>query len=502
LLDELRELGECVVTADCEAVPELELLRPERSYLAWNVTLTTDRPRDAIEDVFIFLRDDMELAITRVEVVGAENDAPAPAHMPVAATPQLANEPAPQAARPALAAETSSLRVSAERLDELMDRVGELVIAQARLSQLATGSNDPSIKTVAEEIERLAAGLRDTTMGIRMLPIGTLFGRFRRLVHDLAGTLGKQVEFVASGEETELDKTMIERLADPLVHIIRNAVDHGLENPAARQAAGKPAQGRVRLSAVHTGAEVAISVTDDGAGLNLERIRAKAEQAGLIAPDAAVSAHELRQFIFHPGFSTAAEITSVSGRGVGMDVVQRTIDALRGHIEVDSAVGEGTTVTLRLPLTLAIIEGMLVRVGQGRYSIPLSAVEECVELPASAAVAASGGGRNFLNIRGKLVPFLRLRELFRSPGSEEPFQKVVIVSAGEQRVGLVVDQMLGNSQAVIKSLSKLHASAQGFSGATILGDGTVALILDVPHLVRFGQSMEEALRAAPSRRAA
>jgi two-component system chemotaxis sensor kinase CheA len=269
-----------------------------------------------------------------------------------------------------------------------------------------------------------------------------------------------------------------------------------------RQAAGKPAQGRVRLSAVHTGAEVAISVTDDGAGLDLERIRAKAEQAGLIAPDAVVSAHELRQFIFHPGFSTAAEITSVSGRGVGMDVVQRTIDALRGHIEVDSAVGEGTTVTLRLPLTLAIIEGMLVRVGQGRYSIPLSAVEECVELPASAAVAASGGGRNFLNIRGKLVPFLRLRELFRSPGSEEPFQKVVIVSAGEQRVGLVVDQMLGNSQAVIKSLSKLHASAQGFSGATILGDGTVALILDVPHLVRFGQSMEEALRAAPSRRAA
>jgi two-component system chemotaxis sensor kinase CheA len=277
-----------------------------------------------------------------------------------------------------------------------------------------------------------------------------------------------------------------------LVHLIRNAIDHGLEDPARRTAAGKSVRGRVRLSAVHTGSEVAISITDDGAGLSAERIRAKAEEAGLITADAKLAEHDLFQMIFHPGFSTAKEITSLSGRGVGMDVVKRTIEGLRGTIDLASRPGAGTTVTLRLPLTLAIIEGMLVRVGQGRYSIPLSAVEECVELPSDVAVASSG--RNFLNIRGSLVPFLRLRELFKTRTAIEPYQKVVIVSAGEFRMGLVVDQVIGNSQTVIKSLSKLHADVQTFSGATILGDGTVALILDVAHVVSFGQQFESRLR--------
>jgi len=503
LLDDLRTLGVCSVSADSEGVPELEQLDPARSYFTWNVRLTTSAPREAIEDVFIFLRDEMELSLSRVDapsmVAPEPADVAAPEPGATAVAPGEQAEPHQSAARPG--ADTTSLRVSAERLDELMDRVGELVIAQARLSQLATSSHDSALKTVAEEIERLAAGLRDTTMSVRMLAIGTLFGRFRRLVHDLSATLGKQVEFVTSGEETELDKTMIERLADPLVHIIRNAVDHGLEDAASRETAGKPRRGQVRLAAAHTGAEVVISISDDGPGLDLERIRAKAEQAGLIAPGASLPARELRQFIFHPGFSTAAEVTSVSGRGVGMDVVKRTIDGLRGSIEVDSVAGEGTTVRLRLPLTLAIIEGMLVRVGRGRYSIPLSAVEECVELPPDA-IASAGSGRNFLSIRGKLVPFLRLRELFQISTSEEPFPKVVIVSAGEHRVGLVVDQILGNSQTVIKSLSKLHATVQEFSGATILGDGTVALILDVPHLVAAAQTLEGRLRAPQSGRAA
>lgn len=500
LLDDLRSLGDCSVSADSDDVPELEQLDPTRCYLAWEVRLKTPASREAIEDVFIFLRDDMEFSLSRLGAPSAAEPEAAEAGSPVTAA--AIGEPPeahPSVARPGV--DTTSLRVSAERLDELMDRVGELVIAQARLSQLATGSHDGALKTVAEEIERLAAGLRDTTMSVRMLAIGTLFGRFRRLVHDLSATLGKQVEFVTSGEETELDKTMIERLADPLVHIIRNAVDHGLEQAASREAAGKSRRGQVRLAAAHTGAEVVISISDDGAGLDLERIRAKAEQAGLIAPGANLPARELRQFIFHPGFSTATEVTSVSGRGVGMDVVKRTIDGLRGSIEVDSVPGEGTTVRLRLPLTLAIIEGMLVRVGRGRYSIPLSAVEECVELPPDA-IASSSSGRNFLSIRGKLVPFLRLRELFQVSASEEPFPKVVIVSAGEHRVGLVVDQILGNSQTVIKSLSKLHATVQEFSGATILGDGTVALILDVPHLVRCGQTLEGRLRAPQTGRAA
>jgi two-component system, chemotaxis family, sensor kinase CheA len=487
LLDELRELGSCEVTAVTDAVPPLQAIDPEVCYLGWQVLLVTDRPRSAIEDVFMFLSDDMELSIEAL-------DAEAPVQ-PVAeaAAPAKVVEIAKHKEVGGTSVKTStSLRVPAERLDELMDRVGELVIAQARLSQLAAASDDGGLKTVAEEMERLASGLRDTMMGIRMVPIGTLFGRFRRLVHDLSHDLGKEVDFVTSGEETELDKTVIERLADPLVHLIRNAIDHGLEEPARRVASSKSTRGRVRLSAVHTGSEVAISIADDGAGLNAERIRAKAEEAGLIAPDAKLAERDLYQLVFHPGFSTAKEVTSLSGRGVGMDVVKSTIENLRGSIDLDSKPGGGTAVTLRFPLTLAIIEGMLVRVGRGRYSIPLSAVEECVELPTDAMAASSG--RNFLNIRGSLVPFLRLRELFKTRTEIEPYQKVVIVSAGETRVGLVVDQVIGNSQTVVKSLTKLHSDVETFSGATILGDGTVALILDVAHLVSFGQKFESRLR--------
>lgn len=325
-----------------------------------------------------------------------------------------------------------------------------------------------------------------------MVPIGTLFNRFRRLVHDLSSELGKNIEFATSGEQTELDKTVIESLADPLVHIIRNAIDHGLENPEDRIAAGKQEQGTVRLAAAHEGAEVAISVSDDGAGLNVDRIRQKAEETGLITSESLITDSELNRLIFHPGFSTAKEITSVSGRGVGMDVVSRTMDALRGRIDVSSRPNNGTTVTLRLPLTLAIIDGMLVRVGCNRYSIPLSAVEECVELPAE--VAENARGRNFLSIRGELVPFLRLRELFGTKEPEELHQKVVIVSTGEQRMGLVVDQILGNTQTVIKSLSRLHANIETFAGATIMGDGAVALILDVVQLMRSAQHLENRLR--------
>jgi two-component system, chemotaxis family, sensor kinase CheA len=501
LLDELRALGPCTVTALSDAVPPLEDIDPEVAYLGWDVLLETDSGREAIEDVFIFLKDGMDLLIE--PVLAAETPAPA-AFADTSADHGGQAQGAPangQHIRPskgqqggAVSGEkaASSLRVPAERLDELMDRVGELVIAQARLFQIAAASEDLNLKAVAEEIERLSSGLRDTTMGIRMVPIGSLFGRFRRLVHDLSGELGKPVDFITSGEETELDKTMIERLADPLVHIIRNAVDHGLETPDKRSRTSKLPKGTVKLAAIHTGAEVAITISDDGAGLDAERIRAKAIEQGLIGADAKLTDQELFPLIFHPGFSTAKEVTSLSGRGVGMDVVKRTIDALRGTIDINSAAGQGTTVTLRLPLTLAIIDGMLVRVGKGRYSIPLSAVEECVELSAAEADAAKG--RNFLNIRGNLVPFLRLRELFGTKAPADLHQKVVIVSAGENRVGLVVDQIIGNNQTVIKSLSKLHADVETFSGATILGDGTVALILDVNHLVSFGQSFEERLR--------
>ncbi|MBR0833484.1 chemotaxis protein CheA [Bradyrhizobium manausense] len=487
LLNELRELGPCEVSVAVDAVPPLESIDSEVCYLDWEVVVSTDRPRQAIDDVFIFIADGMELSVETLAGTVAESP-----RDDKAATTKAVDVDKPRDSAGAGAKGGTSVRVAAERLDELMDRVGELVIAQARLSQLAVASDDGNLKNVAEEMERLASSLRDTTMGIRMVPIGSLFGRFRRLVHDLSHDLDKEVDFVTAGEDTELDKTVIERLADPLVHLIRNSIDHGLEVPSRRIAAGKAARGQVRLSAVHTGSEVAISIVDDGAGLDADRIRAKAEEAGLIAPDAKLADHDLFQMVFHPGFSTAKEITALSGRGVGMDVVKRTIEGLRGRIDLGSRPSGGTTVTLRLPLTLAIIEGMLVRVGQGRYSIPLSAVEECVELPRDAE--AGNSGRNFLNIRGHLVPFLRLRELFKTRTAIEPHQKVVIVSAGESRVGLVVDQVIGNSQTVIKSLSKLHADVENFSGATILGDGTVALILDVAHLVSFGQEFESRLR--------
>ncbi len=495
LIDELSEIGPCTVTALSDRIPDIDVLDPEVPYIGWQVDIVHEDPTGAIDDVFLFLRDNMELTLTELTDV-APVAAPVVAAIaepePVAAPATIAEQsPAPRAPR-AEKPETAerpaatSLRVPAERLDELMDRVGELVIAQARLSQIAALSADSSLKNVAEELERLSSGLRDTTMGIRMVPIGTLFGRFRRLIHDLSTELGKQIDFITTGEDTELDKTMIERLADPLVHLIRNSVDHGLENAEKRVAAGKSPKGVVRLSAVYSGAEVAISVSDDGAGLDAARIRAKAEENGLITPETKLTDSELHHLIFAPGFSTAKEVTSLSGRGVGMDVVKRTIDGLRGSIDVATTPGKGSTMTLRLPLTLAIIDGMLVRVGNGRYTIPLAAVEECVELP--EGIEAHAKGRNFLDIRGSLVPYLRLREVFGLTGEADEHPKVVIVSSSEGRVGLVVDQIIGNNQAVIKQLSKLHSDVKSFSGATILGDGSVALILDTAHLVASGQS--------------
>ena len=494
LLDELRGLGHATVAALTGGVPSLEAIDPAQTYLSWDVTLRTSQPRSAIEEVFLFVIDEMELEIERL-VTGDEAAISAPVAKSDDPTPrstQAVPRTPPGETHETIIADT--IRVPAERLDELMDRVGQLVIAQSRLKEIAAASNDAAMKSVTEDIERLSLELRDTTMGVRMLPIGQLFGRFRRLIHDLARDHGKNIELVTVGEETELDKTVIERLNDPLIHLIRNAVDHGIEDPATRAAAGKTPLGRITLSATHIGSGVLISIRDDGRGLDRARIRARAEENGLWAPGARLTDSELFQVIFQPGFSTAREVTSLSGRGVGMDVVKRAIDGLRGNVDVASTAGQGSEITLRLPLTLAIIDGLLVRVGHGRYVIPLSAVEECVEL--STEEDAHSRGRNFLNIRGDLVPFLRLRELFNATTPPDRYQKVVIVSASDLRVGLVVDQVIGDHQTVIKSLSKLHANIEIFSGATILGDGAVALILDIAHLVEQGQRHEEHIMAA------
>ena len=501
LLDDLGKLGPCFIVALTDDVPFLDEMDPERCFLKWDVTLHSDCDRSAIEDVFIFVLDEMKLICEPLaQLEKAEPDAaalagsraaPADDVQPrnAARDPESNVAPVIERRRESRRAEDhATVRVQAERLDELMDRVGELVIAQARLSQLASATQDLAIKGIAEDIERLAAGLRDITMGARMVPIGSLFGRFRRLVHDLSRDLGKPVEFVTSGEETELDKTMIERLADPLVHLIRNAIDHGVEPTERRTAAGKTAIGRIEIAATPSGAQVLVTVRDNGAGLNTARIRAKAEEQGLIAPGAVMSDQDIHQFLFHPGFSTAQTISALSGRGVGMDVVKRTIEAMRGSIDLATVPGQGSTVTLRLPLTLAIIEGLLIRVGEGRYIIPLSAVEECAELSAADQRAR---GRDFLNMRGGLVPFLRLRDLFDAAGEPDQHQKIIIAASGETRVGLVVDQIIGSHQSVIKSLSKLHSGVTMFSGATILGDGSAALILDVAQLISTGQGMAE-----------
>lgn len=510
LLDELRDLGECSVRANSSAIPPLDELTPTELHISWDVTLISEQDRSAIDDVFIFVLDDMELSVEDIDDAAAATAAPVaeeaavataasvPA-VPAAAVPEFrpveavsAKREAPAAVSQAKAAE--NVRVPAERLDELMDRVGELVIAQSRLSQLASASTDIALRSVSEEIERLSGELRDTMMVLRMVPVATLFSRFRRLVHDLARETGKVIELVTEGESTEVDKTVIERLADPLVHLVRNSIDHGLETPADRLAAGKSEAGTVTLSARQAGGEVIISIKDDGRGINRERVRAKAESSGLIQPGQPLSDSELLQLIFAPGFSTAAAITNLSGRGVGMDVVKKTVEALRGAIDIVSLPGQGSEVSLRIPLTLAIIDGLLVRVGSGRYVIPLSAVEECLELSLEEDLRSRG--RSFISLRDSLVPFLRLRDLFRTGTKPDVHQKVVVISTGTERVGLVVDQIIGDHQTVIKSMSKLHNNVATFSGATILGDGSVALILDVGHLVAAGQQQEAQLRVA------
>lgn len=515
LLDELRDLGECRIAVNTSAIPSLDVLVPTDLHLSWDVTVTTDQPRSAIDDVFIFVLDDMQLDVETLtdgvaviaEPAAVQAEQPVPVVLPVAAiAPATLPVPAQAPAAPAVEREVpgsndarqakaaENVRVPAERLDELMDRVGELVIAQSRLRQLASSSMDLQLRSVSEEIERLSGELRDTMMVLRMVPVGSLFGRFRRLVHDLARETGKVIELVTEGETTEVDKTVIERLADPLVHLVRNSIDHGLESPEERRAAGKGEAGKIMLSARQAGGEVIITIKDDGRGINRERVRAKAEASGLIQPGAVLSDQDLLQLIFAPGFSTAAQVTNLSGRGVGMDVVKKTVETLRGAIDITSHAGQGSDVSLRIPLTLAIIDGLLVRVGTGRYVIPLSAVEECLELSLEEDLRSRG--RSFISLRDSLVPFLRLRDLFRTGTKPDAHQKVVVISTGTERVGMVVDQIIGDHQTVIKSMSKLHHDVATFSGATILGDGSVALILDVAHLVAAGQQQEAQVRAA------
>ena len=351
---------------------------------------------------------------------------------------------------------------------------------QARLARTSLELKDMPLASVSEQFERLISQLRDNTMSIRMLPIGSTFNKFRRVVRDLSSELGKEADLLTEGAETELDKTVIERLSDPLVHIIRNSLDHGIEDPAEREAAGKPKKGTVLLKAMHSGAYVLISVRDDGAGLNVDAIRAKATERGLIAPGQELTEAESYQLIFNPGFSTAKKVTKVSGRGVGMDVVKREIDSLGGVVMVSSEKGVGTEMTLKIPLTLAIIEGLLVLVGKEYYVLPLSSVDGCIELPKSEL--GDSEDRRVIPYRGDLLPFVDLRSYFDVEGEMPTTVQMVIASAQDAHIGFVVDSVIGDYQTVIKPLGRMYKDVTGVSGATILGDGTVALILDVNRL--------------------
>jgi two-component system chemotaxis sensor kinase CheA len=384
----------------------------------------------------------------------------------------------------------SMVRVSSSKLDHLVNLVSELVITQSRLVAVASRVGDAELAGPVEEVERLVGELREGVLGVRMMPIGSTFGRFKRLVHDLSGQLGKAVDLVTEGAETELDKSVLDQLVDPLLHLVRNSLDHGIEPTEARIAAGKPERGTVRLVAKHAGQRVVVTIQDDGKGLDAEAIRAKAIQRGLISADATLPQSELFKLIFLPGFSTAQALTSVSGRGVGMDVVKKQIEALRGSVRIQSERGVGTTMSLELPLTLAIIDGLLVEVGDDRYIMPLAAVTETVELPANDR--STRNGNRVVVVREDRVPYVSLRGVFDLPEEGISNEKVVILDAGEGRVGLVVDRVLGGHQTVIQSLGPLYEHNRAVSGATIMGDGRVALILDVAGIVQSSNTRDQA----------
>lgn len=523
LLDDLRELGECEVTVKTDQLPSFEDINPENCYLSWDITLQTESDIDAIKDVFIFVADTSKLDISEVpqqEEVSKEDGSKLIGEILVergdATSEDIQNALSKQKkigeilvdsgtvssdkVKSALGEQQAhekhkisdrneTLRVDSDKLDLLINFVGELVINQAQITQLAARMGNTDLSMSAEELERLTDGLRDVVLNIRMMPIGTTFSRFKRLVRDLSSDLGKEIELVTEGAETELDKSVIDRLADPLVHLIRNSIDHGIEHPDERIEKGKPRKGTIRLAAAHIGTNVVVTIQDDGKGLDCDAIRKKAIEKGLLSADADVTEKEIFSQIFLPGFSTAEKVTSVSGRGVGMDVVRREIDSLRGSIDVTSKKNVGTTIDLSLPLTLAIIDGLLVDVDGGKYVIPLSTIEECLELTTERY--AMSRDRNVIQVRGEAVPFIRLREVFDLPYSDLQHEEVVVVSSGNLRAGIVVDKVIGDHQTVIKSLGKVYQHVEGVSGATIMGDGEVALILDIAGLVRCARKTDE-----------
>ncbi|GAB6038754.1 chemotaxis protein CheA [Fundidesulfovibrio butyratiphilus] len=520
LLEELSSLGLSWIKFRDDEIPPLESLEAEHAYGFWDVLLVTDKGEDALRDVFIFVDDDGGVSIHKISDLSMRDAdsqdllalAESRSHLP---SGQVAGELADlmasrtafrgtgvsapsdrrdsQAQDKAVAApHSSSIRVDSTRLDSLVNLVGELVIVQSRLTQAARNGNLQAVRGIAEELQRLTSEMRDHTLGIRMVPIGSLHSTLRRLVRDLASSLNKDIRFVTHGAETELDKNVIDRLKDPLVHILRNSADHGIEFPQERLRAGKPEKGTVTLTAGHDSGSVLITIQDDGQGIDPQRIRQKAVENGLIEPEAELSQEQIYDLLFQPGFSTAKTVSNISGRGVGMDVVRKNIEALRGAISIESTPGRGTSLNIRLPLTLAIIDGLMFRVGRELFIIPLPLVLACQERPGVWPQKKV----DVVEMRGDLIPCLSLRKLLNIPGKPPAYERIIIAGVEGALVGLAVDSVVGQQQAVIKSLSRLYHNVRWVSGTTINGDGGVSLILDVPQLVRFAQEQSEVSKLA------
>jgi two-component system, chemotaxis family, sensor kinase CheA len=482
VLRELADMGEVSrVQLDGTQLPPLAEMDPERSSVGWTLRLRTEQSTAQVRDVFAFVEDGSQIEIS---AAAATPSAPA----------ADAQNPRPEASetrsRTAAPVESTTLRVDIEKVDRLINLVGELVISQSMISQVVTHFTPDKLARLQEamvELERNTRELQERVMAVRMVPVSTVFSRFPRLARDLSGALGKNVRIEVAGGDTEIDKSVVERIGDPLTHLVRNAIDHGIELPADRIAAGKPEHGTVKLVAFHQGGNVMIQIEDDGRGLDVERIRRKAVAQGLIAADSQHSNEELQALIFRPGFSTAEAVTDVSGRGVGMDVVRTNIEALNGSIQLQSNPGQGTCFRIGLPLTLAIIDGLCVSVADEVYIVPLGSIVQSF-CPAPGELKTIAGRGEVVLLRGQVLPLLRLRRLFSVPArAEAPAQGIVVVIENQgSKVGLFVDDVVGQAQVVIKSLEANFRRVEGVMGATILGDGRVGLILDVQGLARIG----------------
>ncbi|MGD9977387.1 MAG: chemotaxis protein CheA [Bacteroidales bacterium] len=503
LLDELSSLGQAKVFAHFNRIPQFDKINPENCYVYWEALVATEQEVNVINDVFLFVESESTLEIQKVADINLLSDTNF-----VEGVTQLANvqKDIGLVAIQRLAAQSivrynkqksevvkrerigfkdkssASIRVSSDKLDSLMNLVSELVTTQARLSLFAEQNSIPGLAPIVENVQKLSRQLRDIAFSIVLIPIENLFGRFQRLVRDLSHELKKEVEFITEGAETELDKTIIENLSDPLMHILRNSLDHGIEEAGIRLSKGKSAKGKIVLKAFYSGANVIIQVTDDGAGIDSEVILDKAISKGIITPDWKLNKKEILDLIFLPGFSTAKKVTDVSGRGVGMDVVKKKISEIRGEVEVDSEVDAGTTITIKLPLTLSIIDGLLVSINKSAYVIPLAAIDKIYAVEKSKIYSSFN---NLVTLDGKQIPFFSLRKEFNLDPSDEELEQVVTVNFEDNTVGMVVDFVIGEYQAVLKPLGKHYKNHDIFSGATILGDGNVALVMDTNKIIKL-----------------